>query len=99
MRILISLYISYVFPDGYCVHIECMFRRKLCSFDAATFHKLIILSSSILALLHSSVPHILYSSHAHHIYQNYPISDCAPFPWNYSSYMSLFVSSFGWSVN
>ena len=48
---LTSLWISYVFQDkshGCCVHNRCKFRRKLCGFHAATFHRLRILSSRIL---------------------------------------------------
>jgi len=48
---LTSLYISYVSQDksnGCCVHNRCKFRRKLCSFHGATFHRLRILYSPIL---------------------------------------------------
>ena len=49
--VLTSSKISYVFQDtsnGCCVQNRCKFRRKLCSFQEATFHRLRILSIRIL---------------------------------------------------
>lgn len=80
--LLISLQISCVFQDpnyGCCVHNRFRFWRKPCSFHAAAFHRLSILSSRILVSLTCGIPHILCSSRCHHVYQNYSSSESEPF--------------------